>query len=114
MITQEVVDEALKALGVDPLGLDETDRLYLSSIIDKFSGGPVGLETIAASIAEESDTLEDVYEPYLLQLGFIERPPRGRKASKRAYEHLGLQFPEHREQGRGEQQSSGDQGSLFG
>ena len=93
-ITSTVVESALQALGVDPLGLDDTDRMYLNAIIQKFGGGPVGLDTIAASIAEESDTIEDVYEPYLLQLGFIERTPRGRLATQRAYAHLGLQIPD--------------------
>lgn len=93
-ITATVVDGALEALGVDPLGLDDTDRHYLQAIIQKFGGGPVGLDTIAASIAEESDTIEDVYEPYLLQLGFIDRTSRGRVATPRAYEHLGIHPPQ--------------------
>ena len=77
-------------MDVDDLGLDDIDRRVLKAIIEKFSGGPVGLETIAASISEEADTIMDVYEPYLLQLGFLDRTPRGRIATVKAYEHLGL------------------------
>lgn len=87
-ITDEVADRALKMLEVDALGLDRIDRVVLLTIIDKFDGGPVGLETIAASIGEEAETIEDVYEPYLLQIGFINRTPRGRIATRLAYEHL--------------------------
>lgn len=90
VITREVADEALARLQVDKLGLDEVDHKVLRTLIEKFDGGPVGLETLAASISEEADTLMDVYEPYLLQLGFIQRTPRGRVATRRAYEHLGL------------------------
>ena len=90
VITDEVAFQALDLLDIDPLGLDDFDRRVLLSIIDKFGGGPVGLDTIAASISEESDTIMDVYEPYLLQLGFIERTPRGRVATRRAYEHLNI------------------------
>jgi Holliday junction DNA helicase RuvB len=93
-ITASVAGQALAMLEVDALGLDDVDRKVLRAIIEKFSGGPVGLETIAASISEEADTIMDVYEPYLLQLGFLDRTPRGRVATKRAYEHLGLKFPE--------------------
>ncbi len=89
-ITGDVAAEALDLLEIDPLGLDDIDRRVLLTIIEKFEGGPVGLETIAASISEESDTIMDVYEPYLLQLGFIERTPRGRVATRLAYDHLGL------------------------
>jgi len=96
IITKEVADKALTQLEVDPIGLDEIDHKVLHTIIDKFSGGPVGLDTIAASISEESDTIMDVYEPYLLQLGFLERTPRGRMATERAYQHLGI--PYHRKQ----------------
>lgn len=92
VITQEVADAALKMLEVDAIGLDATDRRMLESIIFHFGGGPVGLETLAATIGEEAITLEDVYEPYLLQLGFINRTPRGRMATKSAYDHLGLPF----------------------
>ena len=92
IITKEVADRALTKLEVDNIGLDEIDHKVLQTIIDKFNGGPVGLETIAASISEESDTIMDVYEPYLLQLGFLDRTPRGRVATERAYQHLGLPY----------------------
>ena len=91
-ITPALAAEALQLMEVDPLGLDDLDRRVLSTIIDKFGGGPVGLETIAASISEESDTIMDVVEPYLLQLGFLDRTPRGRVATQRAYEHLGFAY----------------------
>ena len=81
-------------LEVDGLGLDDIDRKVIKAIIEKFDGGPVGLTTIAASISEDADTIMDVYEPYLLQLGFLNRTPSGRVATKRAYEHLGLKYPE--------------------
>ncbi len=90
VITPEVVDKALNLLEIDELGLDRLDYRLLKSIINKFSGGPVGLKTIAAAISEETETIEDVYEPYLLQLGFLERTPRGRKATKMAYKHLNI------------------------
>jgi Holliday junction DNA helicase RuvB len=93
-VTQEVAQEALDLLQVDPLGLDDVDRRVLRTIIEKYSGGPVGLNTIAASISEESDTIMDVVEPYLLQLGFLDRTPQGRVATKSAYEHLGLDYVE--------------------
>jgi Holliday junction DNA helicase RuvB len=93
-VTEEVAEQALGLLEVDVLGLDDIDRKILASIIDKFGGGPVGLETIAASLSEEADTIMDVCEPYLLQLGFLERTPRGRVATQRAYEHLGLPYPQ--------------------
>jgi Holliday junction DNA helicase RuvB len=89
-----VAREALALLDVDELGLDDLDRKVLRTVIEKFGGGPVGLETIAASLSEEGDTIMDVVEPYLLQLGFLDRTPRGRVATRRAYEHLGLPFPE--------------------
>ena len=90
--TRAVAIEALTKLEVDPIGLDEIDRKVLHTIIEKFGGGPVGLETIAAAISEDSDTIMDVYEPYLLQLGFLERTPRGRLATPLAYQHLGLPY----------------------
>lgn len=93
-ISREFAGEALAQLGVDELGLDEMDRTILHAIIDKFDGGPVGLDTLAASVSEETDTVADVYEPYQLKLGFINRTPRGRVATRRAYEHLGLPYPE--------------------
>lgn len=93
VITKEVAQKALDALEVDALGLDQTDRNLLQTIITKFNGGPVGLETLAASTSEDSETIEDVYEPYLLQLGFIARTPRGRVVTRLAYQHLGLDLP---------------------
>jgi Holliday junction DNA helicase RuvB len=96
--TAEVANEALRRLEIDRLGLDDTDRRILHTIIDKFDGGPVGLETIAAATSEESDTVMDVYEPYLLQLGFLARTPRGRVATRRAYEHMGVAYPKTRQE----------------
>ena len=90
IITDELADKALQRLEVDKLGLDNNDRSMLLTIINKFDGGPVGLDTLAAAISEETDTIEDVYEPYLLQLGFINRTARGRVATTAAYEHLGV------------------------
>ena len=94
VITKEVADAALTALEIDPLGLDTIDHRMLLSIIQNYQGGPVGLETLAATINEESVTLEDVYEPYLMQLGFLTRTPTGRCVTKKAYEHLGLRVAE--------------------
>ena len=93
IITRSVAREALDLLDVDLKGLDELDRRVLYTIIEKYNGGPVGLNTIAASISEESDTIMDVVEPYLLQLGFLERTPQGRVATRLAYEHLGISVP---------------------
>ena len=92
VITKEVADEALDLLEVDKLGLDVTDRNMLLAIIENFGGGPVGLETLAASLGEDAGTIEDVYEPYLLQNGLINRTPRGRVATEAAYTHFGLKF----------------------
>ena len=92
VITKPVAEEALELLDVDLLGLDDMDRRVLRTIIEKYNGGPVGLNTIAASISEESDTIMDVVEPYLMQLGFLERTSQGRTATQRAYEHLDLPF----------------------
>src|SRR5512135_2510876 len=97
-IDGQLAAAALSLLDVDPLGLDDLDRRVLKAIIEKFGGGTVGLETIAAPISEESDTIMDVVEPYLLQLGFLDRTPRGRVATKRAYEHLNLAYPDRPEQ----------------
>ncbi|MBI2955639.1 MAG: Holliday junction branch migration DNA helicase RuvB [Chloroflexi bacterium] len=94
IVTEAVAAEALELLEVDHLGLDDVDRRVLETIIKKFEGGPVGIETIAAATSEEADTIMDVYEPYLLQLGFIARTPRGRVATRAAYEHLGLPYKE--------------------
>jgi Holliday junction DNA helicase RuvB len=91
IITREVAQGSLDLMAIDALGLDDVDRRVLSTIVEKFDGGPVGLETIAASISEEADTIMDVYEPYLLQLGFLERTSRGRIATSLAYRHLGLE-----------------------
>lgn len=91
-ISYDVAKDALDRLSVDHLGLDRVDHKYLRGIIERFRGGPVGLEAIASSIGEEPLTLEDVYEPYLLQIGFINRTPRGRIATRLAYEHLGIEF----------------------
>jgi holliday junction DNA helicase RuvB len=91
--TQDVAMRALSMLEVDQLGLDATDRRLLETIVRKFGGGPVGLDTLAAATNEEPDTIEDVYEPFLLQLGFIQRTPRGRVATGLAYEHLGIDPP---------------------
>jgi Holliday junction DNA helicase RuvB len=92
VITKEVSLEALARLEVDSIGLDDVDHKILRTIVEKFGGGPVGLDTIAAAISEEADTVMDVYEPYLLQLSFLDRTPRGRVATRFAYEHLGLEY----------------------
>jgi Holliday junction DNA helicase RuvB len=92
-ITAQVAQEALERLDVDALGLDEVDKKVLLTIIEKYDGGPVGIETIAASISEDSDTIMDVYEPYLMQIGFLQRTPRGRMATRHAYSHLGIEAP---------------------
>ena len=89
-ITKEVADFALELLEVDRYGLDQTDRKILEMIIQKFNGGPVGLDTLAAAIGEDAGTIEDVYEPYLIQYGFLNRTPRGRVATELAYHHLGI------------------------
>lgn len=90
IINREVVDDALKLLEIDELGLDRIDHKLLKTIMLKFGGGPVGLNTLAAAISEETETIEDVYEPFLLQLGFLERTPRGRVATAKAYQHLNI------------------------
>ena len=105
VVTGDVALEALARLEVDPLGLDGIDHKVLRSIIEKFDGGPVGLDTISASISEEADTIEDVYEPFLLQLGFLDRTSRGRVATRRAYEHLGVEYTKDR--------PNSPQGNLF-
>lgn len=92
-IDLKITKHALKNLEVDELGLDKIDKLVLNTIIGKFAGGPVGLDTLAATTGEDANTIEDVYEPYLMQLGFLMRTPRGRIATERAYEHLGFDFP---------------------
>jgi holliday junction DNA helicase RuvB len=100
IITRPISQQALDLLNVDPLGLDDIDRRVLLTIIEKYRGGPVGLNTIAASISEEPDTIMDVVEPYLLQLGFLERTAQGRVATQRAYEHLKIEVPNGNEQPR--------------
>lgn len=93
IITSSLAEEALKRLQIDPKGLDDIDYKMLKTMITGFRGGPVGLDTIAATIGEESQTIEDVYEPYLLQIGFLQRTPRGRMVTPAAYEHLGIPMP---------------------
>ena len=93
-IDRSILEETLDSLGIDDLGLEELDRKILSLIIEKFHGGPVGIETIAASLGEERVTIEDVYEPYLMQLGLLFRTPKGRMVSDAAYRHLGIPVPE--------------------
>ena len=91
-IEPDITQQALSALGVDPMGLESLDREILQTIIERFKGGPVGIDTIAASIGEERVTIEDVYEPYLIQKGFLHRTPKGRVVSEKAYRHLGIEF----------------------
>lgn len=107
-ITSEIASYALDALEIDHLGLDNTDRRMLEAIIKFYSGGPVGLETLAATIGEEAITIEDVYEPYLMQIGFLSRTPRGRCATRLAYDHLGIKFATN-----ANFQHSSDQKSFF-
>lgn len=92
-IDKKIVSDTMSMLAIDEFGLDNIDRLLLTTMIEKFSGGPVGLNTLAAAVAEEMDTIEDIYEPFLLQIGFLERTPRGRKATPAAYAHLGFETP---------------------
>jgi Holliday junction DNA helicase RuvB len=93
VITKKVADDALKMLEVDNQGFDGMDRKILLTIIEKYGGGPVGVETLSAAISEEKDTIEDVYEPYLIQEGYIDRTPRGRTATRLAYQHFGIEMP---------------------
>jgi Holliday junction DNA helicase RuvB len=95
VISGKVAGEALSLMDIDYLGLDDTDRRILSTIIEKFNGGPVGLDTVAAATSEDPATIMDVYEPYLLQLGFLDRTPRGRTATRHAYEHMGIAYPDN-------------------
>jgi Holliday junction DNA helicase RuvB len=92
-INNTVADDALKKLGIDDMGLDQLDKRFLHSITDKYEGGPVGLETLAATLCEEVDTLTDIIEPYLMKIGFLKRTPRGRMATRHAYDHLGVSHP---------------------
>jgi Holliday junction DNA helicase RuvB len=94
-ITREVADAGLRLMEVDPLGLDKVDHKILLTIIQTYGGGPVGLETLAAATSEEAETIEDVYEPYLMQVGFLQRTPRGRVATRAAYEYLNIPYPDH-------------------
>jgi Holliday junction DNA helicase RuvB len=103
-VSRESADYALKRLGVDSRGLDEGDRRFLRAIIERFDGGPVGIESLAAALAEDRDTLEYVHEPYLIQEGFLTRTPRGRQATPHAFEHLHLPLPNR---------NGGAQGNLF-
>lgn len=117
-ITDEVAREALDFFDIDPMGLDRTDRRMILAIIDKFDGGPVGVDTIAAAISEERDTIEDLYEPYLMQLGYLDRTPRGRVVTRLGYEHFGRPWPgredsEGPERARG-RRSDGAQGGRLG
>ncbi len=93
-IDRAIVNQTLQLLGIDEFGLSGADRKILETIIEKFNGGPVGVNTIATATAEEEATVEEVHEPYLIQIGFLERTPRGRTATKKAYEHLGFDYPE--------------------
>jgi Holliday junction DNA helicase RuvB len=93
LITKEMAEKALKMLEIDEKGLEETDRKILLTIINNFDNGPVGLKSIAASISEEESTIEDVYEPYLIQIGFLARTPKGRVVTSKGFEHLGLKKP---------------------
>ena len=105
-ITIEIVDEGLRRLEIDEIGLEKYDREILRSIIENFGGGPVGAETLAISIGESIDTLEDYYEPYLIQCGLLQRTPRGRMVTEKAYSHLGLSHANDSKDG-------GEQGTLF-
>ena len=102
-VTSEIAKYALDSLEIDHLGLDNIDRKMLEAIIKYYSGGPVGLDTLSATIGEEAITIEDVYEPYLMQIGFLSRTPRGRCVTKLAYEHLGLPYKESSSHNKNEQ-----------
>ncbi|MDD3395756.1 MAG: Holliday junction DNA helicase RuvB C-terminal domain-containing protein, partial [Acidaminococcaceae bacterium] len=92
-VTAQVARESLQSLDVDSMGLDRNDRKLLKTVVQTFGGGPVGVDTLAAAISEETATLEDVYEPFLMQLGLLQRTPKGRKATQAAYEYLGIAYP---------------------
>ncbi|WP_052078335.1 Holliday junction branch migration DNA helicase RuvB [Spirochaeta lutea] len=115
IITESILKDSLSRLGIDLLGLEEQDRRILRSIIEFYQGGPVGADTLAISVGESTDTLEDFYEPYLIQQGFIQRTPRGRMVTQRAYTHLGLPVPEAKsiEQRKGPDSTHEDQQLLF-
>jgi holliday junction DNA helicase RuvB len=108
VITQKVASQALDMLEVDQLGLDRMDRIFLETVIHKFNGGPVGIETLSSALSEERDTLEDVYEPYLIQIGFINRTPRGRVATELAYKHLKIAMPRSGQKDQGQLPIFGD------
>ncbi len=93
-LDKKIVKDALNMLAIDDIGLNQSDRKFLEILIDKFNGGPVGIKTIAAAMSEEEATVEEVIEPYLIQLGLLERTARGRMATKKAYDHLGFEFIE--------------------
>ncbi|MDO9509835.1 MAG: Holliday junction DNA helicase RuvB C-terminal domain-containing protein, partial [Candidatus Magasanikbacteria bacterium] len=95
LLNEKIAREALAMLSIDEYGLDNVDRCLLETLISKFNGGPAGLNTLAAAISEEMDTIENIYEPFLLQTGFLERTPRGRKATPLAYKHLGFEEPKN-------------------
>jgi Holliday junction DNA helicase RuvB len=99
VVSADIADAALKMLDIDPLGFDVMDRKLLQSVLQKFNGGPVGLDNLAAAIGEERDTIEDVLEPYLIQQGYLMRTPRGRVATKLSYQHFGLPLPQSLENG---------------
>jgi Holliday junction DNA helicase RuvB len=105
VLSSEIVESSLKMEQIDPLGLDELDRAFLRALVNVYDGGPAGIEAVAATLGEERDTLEDVVEPYLLQIGFLRRTKRGREVTKQAYEHLGLK--QHRKK------QTSDQPALF-
>jgi Holliday junction DNA helicase RuvB len=94
VITKEVAENALKMMEIDKLGLDSTDKKMILTIVENFNGGPVGLDTLAAATGEEKETIEDVYEPYLIQIGFLNRTPRGRVLTRKAYNYFNLPYPE--------------------
>ncbi len=98
VITREVADAALRLLRIDELGLDDMDRLIITTVIEKFAGGPVGLSSLSVAVGEERQTLEEVHEPYLIQIGFLKRTPQGRVATPLAYRHFGLALPQHHQQ----------------
>jgi Holliday junction DNA helicase ruvB C-terminus./Holliday junction DNA helicase ruvB N-terminus. len=106
VITRAVADAGLRLMEVDPMGLDKVDHRVLRAIIEKYGGGPVGLDTLAAATNEEPETIEDVYEPYLMQIGFLQRTPRGRVATRSAYEYLNIPYP-------GQSDSGSTQARLF-
>jgi len=112
VITASVADEALAQMEIDALGLDAMDRELLRVLVERFGGGPAGLETLAAAVSEETDTIMDVYEPYLLKIGFLQRTPRGRVASRLAYDHLGMEYDDAAEEPSAG--SNGVQPTLFG